>query len=246
MAIKKNGVGRQKITYKQSKMGQTNLLPSNRIGLLFTYNTDFDVDIDEQDFTFTGTQSAAGDQVGAGFGASAKGYSYPTIGGSTTGNPNEILVAAGWRSATVEQQINVSQEGALGFFDILDTVEHNVASNTFTVEKVTLRFQLLSRIGLAAFGKDVITSPRTNCYIYDPKEYQRGVNHGFLKLFGLHIQTNRFSAAQGQTTTEGITFRADRIQAVKEVPEGILADLKKFFPQIYSGRETVQEFEYIT
>lgn len=235
------------VPYRNSKLGQTNAIPSHRVGLIFTMNTAFDQSIDELAEAVPGFQGAAvggsGTDATTGFGYTAGDRRrIPRFDGQGPGQPVEIVVGGGWRSVNVEQQINVTQEQALGFFDIFETVSHNVASNTMTADKMALRLLLLSQSGIAPFGKDVITSPRLNCYIYDPKERQRGYNVGYLKLFGLHINTNRFNANVGSAVMENVTFRADRIQAVKQLPEGMREELATLFPSIYGGVESLENY----
>ena len=242
------GNGRIVTPYKNSKLGQQNFISSARVGMLFTFNQEYGTDIDEQSGTFLDATDESNNgffdngSVGGGQGAGGRAL-IPRVGGTNTGNPRELLVGAGWRSVNVEQQINVTQEGGLGFFDIMETIDHNVASNSLTCDKLALRTYLLSQSGLAPFGKDVLTSPRLNCYIYDPKERQRGYNVGYLKLFGLHIQTNRFSANTGSPVMENVTFRADRIQRVTDIPTAVLQQLVKQFPTLYTNVEQLEQFD---
>lgn len=239
------------VTYRQSKLGQTNFTPSHRVGVMFTYNLDTATEYDEIDPSFlaadtgmasvisavTGGTDAVSSAVGPGYGPDNAKKILATAKGV-----QEILVGAGIRSANVEQQINVTQEGSLGWFDIAETISHNVASNTFTMEKMALRLNLLANNGVAPWGKDVITSPRLNAYILDSKERQRGIDVGFVKLMGLHINTNRLASSVGTPMMENVTFRADRVLRVKRIPKALLASLKIQFRSLYSGQETLEEY----
>lgn len=225
------------VTYRQSKLGQTNFTPSHRVGVIFTYNVDTSTDYDEQDPNFLGGNFASQ--------ASQNTVKNP-VGTKQKGKASgEILVGAGIRSVNIEQQINVTQEGSLGWFDIAETISHNVSGNTFTIEKMALRLNLLANNGVAPWGKDVITSPRLNAYILDSKERQRGVDIGFVKLMGLHINTNRLTANVGTPMMENVTFRADRILRVKRIPTALLSEMKKQFGSIYSGIETLDEYTIV-
>lgn len=235
-----NGNGKLTITNAQSKLGRQNFLTGSRVGVVFTLDLDDTNVIDETDIQFlTEDASLAGTTgaVGGGYSQDARAKISKMLGTN-----KEIVVGAGIRSMSVEQRINVEQIGALGYFDIVETVEHSVASNTFTLEKMALRAMLLANIGLAPWGKDVLTSPLLNAYILDTKERQRGVNLGFVKLYGLHIETNRFSSSLGQTAAENVNFRVDRISRVKTLPTGLLAGLKKQFPTIYTGVEQLESY----
>jgi hypothetical protein len=236
----KNGV--VTTPYKLSKLAQQSFLASSRVGLIFTFNQSFDTNIDQQDFSNAADKpydAAAADtfSVGAGYGKLPNKFQ--------SGGQRELIVGAGWRSVNVEQQINVTQEGALGHFDLLETIEHNVASNTMTVDRMALRLALLSQLGVAPFGKDVLTSPALNCYIYDPKERQRGFNVGYLKVIGLHLQSNRFSSNVGSVAMENVTFRPNRIVRVQNaLPIGMLKELSTVYPSIYSGIETLENASF--
>lgn len=246
----------KQVTYRQSKLGQTNFTPSHRVGVMFTYNLTTDKENDEIDPSFLaddgkeGSTSASGvisyllggvtEPVGPGYGQEKAKQILATATGV-----QEILVGAGIRSANVEQQINVTQEGTLGWFDIAETISHNVASNTFSVEKMALRLNLLANNGVAPWGKDVITSPRLNAYILDSKERQRGIDIGFVKLMGLHINTNRLASNVGTPMMENVTFRADRVVRVKRIPKGLLDSLKIQFRSLYSGIESLEEYTIV-
>lgn len=220
------------VSYRNAKAGQQNFLTSSRLGVIFTYDlSDENADTQNPSFLADGTQAVNG--VTSDYWGEKDGTAL------TAGN--EIMIGAGIKSIRVEQQINVTQETALGFFDIVETIEHNVASNQMTLDKAALRLQLMSQVGLAPWGKDVLSSPRLNGYILDVKERERGQNVGFLKLIGLHIQTNSFSGSVGQAAMENVTFRIDRIQPVKNIPFQVLADLRKQFPWIYSGLESMPQ-----
>ena len=228
--------------YQESKLGTQNFTPSSRVGLLFTASKNTTTEFDQYDPKFLGgTQVAADGEVGNGYGKEGRAK----IGAAGADDNVEILVGAGWRSVSVEQQINVTQEGGLGHFDLLETISHSVASNSMSADKMLLRLRALNRIGIAPFGKDVLTSPRLNCYIYDPKERQRGAEFGYLKLYGLHINTNRWNASNGSPVMESVSFRADRIERVKTIPMGLLDRLATMFPHIYSDLEQLQTFQYV-
>ncbi len=230
------------VPYEESKLGNQHFVSSSRVGLLFTASANTDVESDLYDPTFLNgnTTSSTGD-VGLGYGADARSR----IGRAGGSKNKEILVGAGWRSVNTEQQHNLTQEGGLGHYEILETISHSVASNTMSVDKMMLRLKALARIGIAPYGKDVLTSPRLNCYIYDPKERQRGAEFGYLKVYGLHLQTNRLSTSNGSTMMESVSFRADRFQKVKNIPTGLLARLEKMFPQIYTDLEQLSPFQYV-
>ena len=226
------------VKYRNSKMGQQNFLSSARVGVVFTYDLGTEnVDTQNPDFLSKGQATGDGNFSGTTGDADFSGKSILGLAPNTT----ELVIGAGIKSISAEQQINVTQENALGFFDIVETIEHNVASNTFTLDKAALRLYLLSQVGLAPWGKDVLTGPRLNAYVLDTKERQRGENVGFLKVMGLHIQTNRFSSGVGQVAQENITFKADRFKTVKSIPFGILLELKKQFPWVYTGQEMIGE-----
>ncbi len=231
------------VPYEESKLGNQHFISSSRVGLLFTASANTTTEFDEYDPQFLNgnTASSTGD-VGFGYGAGARGR----IGRAGSDKNREILVGAGWRSVNIEQQHNVTQEGGLGHYEILETISHSVASNTMSVDRMALRLRALSRIGIAPFGKDVLTSPRLNCYIYDPKERQRGAEFGYLKVYGLHLQTNRWSTSNGSTVMESVSFRADRFSKVKSIPTGLLARMQQMFPHIYSDLEQLQSFQYVT
>lgn len=233
------------VTYTESKLGRVNILSGNRIGLLFTYNSENTADIDDVDLnSLKGSSDLLSNNiVGNGFTANSKGLT-ATFNPASSNKQVEILMGAGFRNFNATQQINTTAEGGLGFFDILEHVEHNVASNEFVVEKAAFRLGLLAQKGLAPWGKDVITSPLLNCYIYDVKERQRGINFQYLKCIGLHISTNRFSAQIGSAAMENVTFKVDRFHRGTNIPQSLLKEQMKVYPQLYSGVETLESYVY--
>lgn len=231
------------VNYQESKMGTQNFTSSSFVGLMFTAskNVSTELDVYNPGFVNGAKGNLDSGNVGYGYGAEARNK-LPATG--ATDNV-EILVGAGWRSVSVEQQINVTQEGGMGHFDLLETISHSVASNTMSANKMLLRLRALNRIGIAPFGKDVLTSPRLNCYIYDPKQRQRGYDFGYLKLYGLHINTNRWEGSNGSPVMENVSFRADRIEKVATIPTGLLDRLSKMFPAIYNDLEQMSTFQYV-
>lgn len=248
----------QTVTYRQSKLGQTTFTPSHRVGVMFTYNLDTTSEFDEIDPQFLADDATTNGTGLAGVIAQISGGNADKAIRNATGpgygaenakkilaakkGVQEILVGAGIRSVNAEQQINVTQEGSLGFFDIVETISHNVASNTFTMEKMALRLRLLANSGVAPWGKDVITSPRLNAYIMDVKERQRGIDVGFLKVMGLHINTNRIASNVGTAMMENVTFRADRMVRVKRIPKALYQSLKQQFRTTMSGLEQLDPY----
>ncbi len=231
------------VPYEESKLGNQHFVSSSRVGLLFTAseNTTTELDLYDPRFLENGGGNASTGATGFGYGAEARSR----IGKAGGKKNREILVGAGWRSANAEQQHNVTQEGALGHYEIIETISHSVASNTLSVDRMMLRLQSLSRVGIAPFGKDNLSSPRLNCYLYDPKERQRGVEFGYFKALGLHLQTNRISTSNGSTTMESVTFRVDRFVPVRNIPAGLIARLREKFPEIYSDLEQMRSFQYV-
>ena len=209
--------------YNAGKAAHQNLISSARAGLMFTYT-----EINAED------ASSQNSKIIKKFGT--------TINVEGLGNVTELIVGAGFKSAQAEQSINVSQEGGLGFFDIIETIEHNVASNTFNVAKMAMRWGLLANLGLAPWGREILTGPLLSCYMYDPRELQRGRNFGYVRLENLHIQTNRLEFQTGQTTMENVTFRPNRIHRVNNpLPTAMLKSMKTLYPESFSGIEIIPE-----
>lgn len=205
-----------KVSNPSSRAAQQNVLSGSRIGIVFTYPN-----IPEDATDASITQTAFSD-----------------------GKDTELLVGAGWRSMSLEQSINVTQEGALGFFDIIETVEHSVSSNTLTVDKMTLRHQLLSNLGIAPWGAELLASPVLNAYIYDVREQQSGIDFGFVKLYGLHLASNRINFNFGQTVMENLSFRVTRVRRVQNKPHAMLKIVKKLYPELYDGKEAATSFTF--
>jgi|GEM_PF-5418124 len=231
------------LPYEASKAAQQNLISTSRVGLIFTYTLGL----------LEGAQSSTQTTQLAGQGQLSNIDVRKLIGTQTVGVTNaaglvqnELVVGAGWKNVSIEQQINVTQENALGWFDIVETIEHNVASNTMTADKMALRHALLSKIGVAPYGAEVLFSPLLNCYIYDPKEAQRGTNFQYLRLESLHIQSNRIGFNSGSTVMENVTFRPNRIHRVdNDLPEGLMRKLRQLFPGMYEDLEKIQDtFSY--
>ena len=151
---------------------------------------------------------------------------------------NELVVGAGWKSARVEQTTNVTQENALGWYDILDTIEHNVSGNTFTVGKLMMRWGMLCNIGVATWGADTLISPLLDAYIFDPKELQQGDDFGYVRLEQLHVQTNAIDFTSGQTVMENVTFRPNKIRRVNNtIPQRVIDQVQALYPGMAEGRE---------
>lgn len=242
----------RQVTYRQSKLGQTNFTPSHRVGVMFTYNLDTTTEFDEIDPQFLDENGPSlggliANLEGGGFNSNPVGVGYGPENAKkivqAQKGVQEILVGAGIRSASVEQQINVTQEGSLGWFDIVETISNNVQSNSFQMEKMALRLRLLANCGVAPWGKDVLTSPRLNAYIMDTKERQRGLDIGFVKVMGLHINTNGLRTNVGSPMTESVSFKADRITRVKKIPRKLYLELRSQFRTIYEGIEQLSPYD---
>lgn len=243
------------ITHRQSKLGNGIFVAGHRVSVMFTYQLNTTDELDEINPEFleasrnlTGTlggliSSISGDPVltnpvGPGYGAeNAKKILAATKG------TQEILVGAGIKSARAEQQINVTQENALGYFDIVETVPHNVQGNTFTMSKMALQMRLLSECGVAPLGKEVLTSPQLNAYILDIKERQRGIDRGFVKIMGMTINSNSLDTSVGQLMMENVTFRANRIVRAPRVSKALYNEMRKQYRSIMSGVETLQPYQ---
>lgn len=76
----------------------------------------------------------------------------------------------------------------------------------------------------------------------DTKERQRGIDVGFVKVMGLHINTNRLSSSVGQAMMENVTFRADRITRVKRIPKKLYLELRSQYATLYSGTEQLESY----
>lgn len=165
----------------------------------------------------------------------------------SNGIQRDILVGAGIRAASVDQQINITAEQGLGFFDIIEHVEHSVASNTFTIDKMMLRPTQLAKIGVAPFGLDVIRSPLLDCLITDGRLMAASTSKenytvNFARLDGLHIQSNRMGFNTGTTVSESVTFRFDRMLPFNDGNSAsvVIKQLKERFPRIYQNFEFEQ------
>jgi hypothetical protein len=206
-----------------SKLAQQNLVSTSRVGLVFTYTLGLDTN-----GTDPGADAPADNAGQTTAGRLLRQSVNVNLNGMTA---RELVVGAGWKSVRVEQSINVTQENALGWYDIVETIEHNVASNTMTASKMMLRWAMLSNIGLAPYGIETLTSPLLNCYIFDPKELQQGNDVGYLRLERLHIQTNSSDFSSGQTVMENITFRPNNIRRVdNRLPDALVNRIRQLFP----------------
>lgn len=229
------------VPYNESKLGNQNFIVSSRVAILLTASANTTVEPDVYDPQFIGAGGGTTDEVGFGYGADARAK----LG--TAGGPKnrEVLLGAGWRSIRIQQQHNVTQEGALGHYDLIETLTHSVASNTLDLDRLALRARMASRIGVAGWGKDNLTAPVLNAYIYDPKERQRGVDFGYAKIFGLHLANNGLNLANGSPVTENMSYRVDRIARVKTIPKGLLERLAAKYPHIYKDIEQLETFQYV-
>jgi len=227
--------------YDDSRVGNSNFVASNRVGLIFTARMADQSEYDTYNPGFVNAgANATTTEVGFGYGPDGR----LKIPKSDNAKNREILIGAGWRSVNVEQQHNVTQEGALGHYELLETVAHSVASNTLSADKMALRTRLLSRIGVAPLGKGVLEAPMMNCYIYDPKERQRGSDSGYIKCYGLTLASNRISSSNGSTMMESVSFKVDRFDRVSKIPAGLIERLAQRYPQIYTDMEQLSPFQY--
>lgn len=226
------------LPHDASKLAQQNLISTSRVDIIFTYTLGLATPGNNPG------ADAPASPIGGGNSLASQAVKVDLGGGLVA---QELIVGGGFKSVRIEQSINVSQENALGYFEIFETVEHNVQSNQMTVSKMALRAALLSQVGLAPYGKDVLASPLLNAYIMDPKEKQRGNDVGYLRAERLHIQTNGIDFSSGQTVMENVTFRPNNIRRVKNtLPPAMLANLKRLFPETYSREAIPEEFSYFT
>jgi hypothetical protein len=211
--------------YFDSKGGQSNFVGSSRVLVLLRARV------------YSGVTSA-NQEAGAAGDADA----------NLLGFQKEILVGAGIRSVSFEQQINITAETGLGHFDIIEHVEHNVADNTFALSKVLLRGAQMAKIGIAPFGARVLASPLLDALITDGSfiNGRSGVGYNqnqgsldFLRLQGLHISSNKVSTNVGSSMMEDVVFKVDRAAPYNDAKSSvILKQLKTLFPNVY---ETWQE-----
>ncbi|TDE85576.1 hypothetical protein [Deinococcus sp. S9] len=221
-----------------SKLAQQNLVSTSRVGLVFTYTLGL-----EGEGNDPGADAPANDAFQTTAGRLLRQSVNVNLNGLIA---RELVVGAGWKSVRLEQNINVTQENALGWYDIVETIEHNVASNTMTASKMMLRWAMLSNIGLAPFGVETLISPLLNCYVFDPKELQQGNDVGYVRLERLHIQTNGIDVASGQTVMENVTFRPNNIRRVdNRLPDALFNRIRQLFPGIAEDLEVVpQQFTF--
>lgn len=208
-----------------SRLAQQNLVSTARVGLVFTYTLGLD---------------SEGNDPGANAPSVTPGRGEVVKVDQNGKVAKELVVGAGWKSVRIEQSINTTQENALGWFNIVETIEHNVASNTMTASKMMMRWGMLANIGLVPWGSDILISPLVNCYIFDPKELIQGNNVGYLLAERLHIQQSSNDFTSGQTVMENVTFRPNNIRRVDNpIPEGLTKRLKQLFPGLTSDLEGI-------
>jgi hypothetical protein len=148
-----------------------------------------------------------------------------------------ILIGAGSRTATVDQQHNVTPVISLGHYDILQHVAHHVQANTFQVGKALLFGATLERLGIAAYGQDVLESPYLECILVDWRYFAAnggganrvtGVDAGFsngvvpanvvryLRLRGLTLKGKNMNVQTGDVIMENCQFTYDQAERVPD------------------------------